>query len=503
MTILEPEGVIQRTSLLLKSIGGWTFLAGIALLAALVPLVGTPIPRSAYIVPFVGQFTIAALAYWVAWVRLGRDQVPLVLIWLFAVLFRLVLLLTTPTLSDDIYRYLWDGQLLTHGINPYLYPVDSPALARYATATSTLVNHSWMASPYLPTAQGYFALLMGLFSQSVFAFQLGAVLLDLSTAWLVMDMLIRLKLPAAGVLIYLWHPLLFFEYAQNAHVDVLMVFWVMLSFWFIVRSVTGSSNPSCSVTGSVLSMAAATLTKGLPLLLVPLFSRRWGLKRLFAYGMLIVVILALFAIGPGWGLFGPLDGRGVFGAIRIYLSDWKFNGSLYHWIEIFAASYSTFGAVSPQMGTSQGVLFTKLITNSILLLIITFTAVWIWRNDRPGRDDAVTRTRSLLRLALTPLCAYIILSPTVHPWYLAVVIPFAPLLLSSGQGDRQARRYLWPLLYLTCVVVLSYVTYLDPNDWREYNWVRNVEYVPFFALLLWAALPWLGEILRSKRLASH
>lgn len=123
--------------------------------------------------------------------------------------------------------------------------------------------------------------------------------------------------------------------------------------------------------------------------------------------------------------------------------------------------------------------------------------------DQHGRDDVITRTRLLLRLALVPLCSYMILSATIHPWYLAVIIPFAPFLLSSGQGDQQARRYLWPLLYLTCAVVLSYVTYLDPNDWREYNWVRNVEYVPFFALLLWAVLPWLGEIIGFRRMSSR
>ena len=502
MTIIAPAGVLQRTSQLLGTIGGWTFLAGIALLAALVPLMGTPIPRSAYVIPFLGQFTIAVLAYWVAWLRLGSDRIPLVLIWVFAVLFRLVLLLTTPTLSDDIYRYLWDGQLLTRGVNPYLYPVDSPALAGYSTAIRTLVNHSWMASPYLPTAQGYFALLTGLFSQNVFVFQLVAVLLDLSTAWLVMDILIRLKLPAAGVLIYLWHPLLIFEYAQNAHVDALMIFWVILSFWLIVSGVTGSSHPGSLATGSVLSMAAATLTKGLPLLLVPLFFRRWGLKRLFAFGMLIVIILAFFSLEAGWGLFGPLDGKGIFGAIRIYLSDWNFNGSLYHWLEVSMSGYSTPGAVPQHVAGPQSILLTKLITNSLFLLVIAITGFWAWRNDRPGKHDVITRTRALLRLALVPLCAYIIFTPTVHPWYLAVVIPFAPFLLSSGYGDGQARRFLWPLLYLSCTIVLSYMTYVDPNEWREFNWVRNVEYAPFYALLLWAMVPWLRKLPRLRLISS-
>jgi hypothetical protein len=498
LTAPGTVGVLQRTNQLLSTIGGWTFLAGTALLAALIPLVGTPMPRSAYILPFLGQFTIAVLAYWIACARIGHDRIPLVLIWFFAILFRSVLLLTSPTLSDDIYRYMWDGHLLTQGINPYSYPVDSPTLAGYSTAIRTLVNHSWMASPYLPTAQGYFTLLTALFSQSVFAFQLGAVLLDLSTAWLVMDMLVRLKLPAAGVLIYLWHPLLIIEYAQNAHIDALMVFWVVLSFWFLVRGVSGSSHPDRLATGSVLSLAAATLTKGLPLLLVPLFTRRWGLKRLFAFGILIVVILAFFSMDAGWGLFGPLDGRGVFGAIRIYLSNWNFNGSLYHWVEVFVTGYQSPGAVPQQVADPRSILFAKLITNSILLLVISITGFWIWRNDRPGKHDAITRTRTLLRLALVPLIAYIMVTTTVHPWYLAVVIPFAPFLLSSGLGDGRASRFLWPLLYLSCMVALSYMTYFDPNEWREFNWVRNVEYVPFYALMLWAALPWLSELPRPR-----
>jgi hypothetical protein len=502
LTAPGTVGVLQRTNQLLSTIGGWTFLAGTVLLAALIPLVGTPMPRSAYILPFLGQFTIAVLAYWIACARIGHDRIPLVLIWFFAILFRSVLLLTTPTLSDDIYRYMWDGHLLTQGINPYSHPVDSPALAGYSTAIRTLVNHSWMASPYLPTAQGYFTLLTALFSQSVFAFQLGAVLLDLSTAWLVMDMLVRLKLPAAGVLIYLWHPLLIIEYAQNAHIDALMVFWVVFSFWLIVRGVTGSSHPGRLATGSVLSIVAATLTKGLPLLLVPLFIRRWGLKRLFAFGILIVVILAFFSLEAGWGLFGPLDGRGIFGAIRIYLSDWNFNGSLYYWLEVSMSGYPTPGAVPQQIAGPRNILFAKLITNSIFLLVISITGYWVWRNDRPGKRDAITRTRTLLRLALVPLCAYIIFTPTVHPWYLAVVIPFAPFLLSSGLGDVRARRFLWPLLYLSCTVVLSYITYVDPNEWREFNWVRSVEYVPFYALLLWAALPWLRALPRPRQISS-
>ena len=33
-----------------------------------------------------------------------------------------------PSLSDDAYRYVWDGQVQAHGINPYQYVPQDPAL---------------------------------------------------------------------------------------------------------------------------------------------------------------------------------------------------------------------------------------------------------------------------------------------------------------------------------------------------------------------------------------
>ena len=40
-------------------------------------------------------------------------------------LFRLVLLFSTPNLSDDYYRFIWDGELISNGNNPYEFkPVE-------------------------------------------------------------------------------------------------------------------------------------------------------------------------------------------------------------------------------------------------------------------------------------------------------------------------------------------------------------------------------------------
>ena len=88
-----------------------------------------------------------------------------------------------------------------------------------------------MASPYLPVAQLYFALVTRIAPVSEIAFQLGAVILDLAVGFLLQKMLRKLNISAQAVLIYLWNPLVLVEFAHGAHVDVLMLFFTLLAFY--------------------------------------------------------------------------------------------------------------------------------------------------------------------------------------------------------------------------------------------------------------------------------
>ena len=80
-----------------------------------------------------------------------------------------------------------------------------------------------------------------------------------------------------------------------------------------------------------------------------------------------------------------------------------------------------------------------------------------------------------LRIAAVLAAAFVVLSPTVHPWYVVWLIPF--LCFSP--------RISW--LYLSVAVVFSYraLSHLAATGvWLEEPWVRTLEYGPFVALLV-------------------
>ena len=180
---------------------GWLPIAGFVLLAAWVPLLRYASLSGAGVAPFLCSFLVAGMAYLWSLKRLKDENPALWIIWGLAIAFRLVLLFTPVSLSNDVYRYIWDGHLLGHGINPYAQTVLSPLLDGFTTALRGEVNFPWMASPYLPAAQVYFSVVEFIAPQSPFAFQLGAALLDLASGGMVMLILRRLCIPQKIVLL--------------------------------------------------------------------------------------------------------------------------------------------------------------------------------------------------------------------------------------------------------------------------------------------------------------
>jgi hypothetical protein len=418
--------------------------------------------RNGYTPITLAWYALAFIAYLstLVWAEFNRG-LPRTIIWSGAIIFRVMLLFTTPTLSDDVYRYMWDGYVANNGVSPYAYPINSPALDYLDTPQRALANNAWMASPYLPAAQYLFAALTRFFPPTPLAFQVAMVFIDLLNGFLLVKLLRIVGLPEFRVLIYLWNPLVIVEIAHSAHIDSWMILLALLAIWF-----TFAPNPRKLFTYfAPITLALSTLTKGLPIVFLPVLFWRWQWWQLGLYGLTTVGLLLPAGLTAGWGLSGPLDGTGVFGALRIYSTQWNFNSGFFHAVEVTLTNWG----VTPAEARA------KLIVGILMGLVIL--AVWY-------KARSAETAREYLQLMTAPLIAYLLLTPTVHPWYLLLLLALVPFL--SPLPGESLWRWLTvaPWVYLSGALALSYLTYLDPQDFRELEWVRRIEWWPTWILLM-------------------
>src|SRR5262249_14255455 len=147
-----------------------------------------------------------------------RDSVGLILGAAFV--FRAILLPAAPTLSDDVWRYIWESGIQLHNINPYRYVPSAPELSPYRDDVYQGVNYKELPTIYAPVMQ--WALALGaLVSRSVWAMKSVFVAADMVLAWLVARLLGVVGMPARRVLVYAWNPLAVVEVAGSGHNDPL------------------------------------------------------------------------------------------------------------------------------------------------------------------------------------------------------------------------------------------------------------------------------------------
>ncbi len=274
-------------SLHVEGVGNWSLLAILSLFGA--------------------AFVCYLAAIGVA-LRAPQDRRLLFVIAFFAVVFRLTLLFTDPVAELDIYRYLWDGQVCSHGVDPYRYspaqvlavssemPI-SPDLAtlleRRDSSPEMLeiigrVHFGQLPTIYPPTSQAVFAIasLMTPEGASILhrmvVFKAWFVAFDLATFALVVLLLRHLGKPVAWSLAYGWCPLLIKEVANSGHLDAVAVFFTALASYLTVRAcyteldgragrVPGRVGRRWLILAAALVLGLAIGAKIYPLVLVPLF----------------------------------------------------------------------------------------------------------------------------------------------------------------------------------------------------------------------------------------
>ncbi len=359
------------------------------------------------------------------------------LIWVLVILlagvaFRLSLLPSTRYLSDDAYRYHWDGKVSLHGINPYQYPPSHPVLGSLpADDIDTRINHPDVRTVYPPLAQISFACAYWLTPGSLRGFQYLLLLSEILCWLLLWRELRRRKLPQANLLILVWSPLILFETYLPGHVDALALPWLTL---FIIAL----GKKQCVRVG--LFLALACLIKPLALIFVPAAAWHLGLKpALKTAATFLAICLLLYApfLSAGFHLFSSMWLMGKF---------WSFNASL--------------AAILEEILPRDLARAVALLTLAGLLLA------------------SVMRTRDLLsRLALA-MGAFVVCTTTLFPWYLIWMFPILVL------RPDPALLLLSALSPLTEIVSIGFR--LD-GSWDLPLWVRLTLYLPFFLLLAIAA----------------
>ena len=387
-------------------------------------------------------FFPAFLCYAVAaWLVLRRSHASLFFILGAALAFRLTLWWSPPTLSDDIFRYVWDGRVQLAGINPYLYPPSAPELAHLRDALHGLVNHADIPTIYPPLAQLFFRLVCAL-NATPDALKFALLLCDFGLCLLLMRSLVRRGQDPRRVLLYAWNPLPLIEIAGSGHIDALGILLLFCALHALQLQRLGVA--ACTLAG-------AFLAKLVPLVLLPAFWRRPQDNTLADWldlrarsGLLLFPGLVLLAFLP----FADAGTRLTTG-LQTYVQHWHFN----------AAAYSLFHWALESWDLNAQL-------NARWLCAALLIALTLW---------VQIRWRDPYRTTFASLGAYILLSPTMHPWSLLWVLPFLPFFPSRA----------WVLF--SGLVVLAYevlIGYVDTGIWHEKPWIMWAQYAPFYLLLL-------------------
>ena len=197
----------------------------------------------------------------------------------------------TPTLSGDVYRYIWDGRVINAGFNPYLHVPADPALTalRDPDQFYLIDKRDYAVTIYPPMAEAIFAIVT-LVSTRVWAMKLAMVLFEACAVLAIARLLRRLGRPAGWLVAYLLHPAPIWEIAGNGHVDA-----AMMAFLFGTLAWGEPNRPYRAATAMTLgALAKPTGALGLPALWRP-----------------FQIVLPLFVLGLAVLLYLPFAGAGT------------------------------------------------------------------------------------------------------------------------------------------------------------------------------------------------
>ena len=406
-------------------------------------------------------FLILYASSWGLTYALLKNSSTLSIFWL-GLLFRLIFIIALPWLSQDFYRFIWDGLLLQNELNPYAFSpnelierdalFDSPLKTTLYEGMGTLSAQHY--SNYPPINQLGFLSAVYAFPQSllgsVVVMRLLLILAEVGLFFVIKKILQHLNLPLSRLGWYFLNPLIILELSGNLHWEGVMLFFFALGWWLLLKQQNF---------WATIAFAFSIATKLIPLLLLPLFVRFQAWKKTVWMALLGCLCLLLLFVP----FFKDIGMENYFATLQLWFKNFEFNGSVYYlirWIGYQTKGYNIirqWGEISPWIITG-------------MILIFAFL--------KPKKKALEVFTAMLFLMT-----AYYLIASIVHPWY---VIPLVFLGLFT--------RYSFPLIW-SMLIPLSYITYADPNFQENYILIVLEYTIVIIAMIF--------EIRNKKALLQH
>jgi hypothetical protein len=359
---------------------------------------------------------------------------------------RLLFFGTDPViLSEDVYRYIWDGKVQYHGCNPFVHAPDDSRLStlRHHSPVYHAMKYHECTTIYPAVAQLTFLAAYALGAEALWGLRVVYLLFELIMGVL----LVRMFRRRDALILYALCPLVIIETYVGMHIDTIGMILCMAAWglalkrrWFGALAVLALSvhvKYISLVCAPVLIMAAwqyyheknetavnaGSLGRGMVRTAMPLTAWFFG----------IVALLFLPYASAGLRLFTQLG---------TYCTHWEFNSSF------FSLAYAVFDYRA-----------------RIIMPLITIAGVLV---------IALQRKIDLSGKMHLALFAFLLCTHTVYPWYVLWLVPGMVLKPKASE-----------LFFITAVIV-SYevlIGYSHSGIWQQRPYIRCIQYVPLTILL--------------------
>lgn len=392
--------------------------------------------------------------------RLGRvppSRATLVVVFLSGLALRAIWLGSPAPLEDDFQRYLWDGAVTAHGLNPYAHaperflssdgiPLGYEAIAMAGRGTIESINFPDLRTIYPSTAQLAFALGYVIAPFKIDGLRLVFLTAEIATFLLLLAALAEIRASPLWSALYWWNPTVSFVLVGLAHVDALVPPFVLGAILLASRDRIGAA---------VALLGVAAGVKIWPMLLVPLVLARIRKEpaRLAATGVLLAAVVA-FAVGPvALAALQPNSG------LTEYATSWANNNAFFAW-----AAYVLEETVEGMTGDDTAAPLLR--AASALAGVITAMIVAV----RAGTNAA-----DLMRGGMIIAGTVFYLSPAQFPWYAVWFLPLAAILRS------------WPLLLASATLPTYYLFFPLWSTEHEDTLVYGAAFLHSVPVLGWLA----------------